>query len=319
MAMSSTILYPPPPYPPEAHMRQPIPQPLPQSLPQPLLQSTTQPEPESIESIPSLSEHHRLIFRQQPERARVAGTKDKERKPIDPPPIIQLHIRGECEASNNFLQSPYYFMCCSLFSVSDDEESSPIVPAGVLTGTLVSSLHRLKDINNKDGGFFVFGDLSVRVEGEFRLMFDLFELKGAKRDQAIHIKRTSSNPFKVLPPKSFPGMAESTFMSKSFADQGVKLRIRKEPRTLLSTKRQYNHNDSYHNTSPIDQSRSPKRQAMTPHNYSQNTAIYSNHNSIHATQPMHAGHQGQTTSPYAATQQFPMSNGLIPAPWYPLK
>ena len=27
-------------------------------------------------------------------------------------------------------------------------------------------------------------------------------------------------------------MAESTFLSRSFGDQGVKLRIRKEPRTL---------------------------------------------------------------------------------------
>ena len=38
----------------------------------------------------------------------------------------------------------------------------------------------------------------------------------------------------VSPPKSFPGMAESTFLSRSFADQGVKLRIRKEPRTVMS-------------------------------------------------------------------------------------
>ena len=37
----------------------------------------------------------------------------------------------------------------------------------------------------------------------------------------------------VSPPKSFPGMAESTFLSRSFADQGVKLRIRKEPRALM--------------------------------------------------------------------------------------
>lgn len=27
-----------------------------------------------------------------------------------------------------------------------------------------------------DGGFFVFGDLSVKIEGEFRLKFSLFEM-----------------------------------------------------------------------------------------------------------------------------------------------
>lgn len=28
-----------------------------------------------------------------------------------------------------------------------------------------------------DGGFFVFGDLSVKIEGEFRLKFTLFEMR----------------------------------------------------------------------------------------------------------------------------------------------
>ena len=32
--------------------------------------------------------------------------------------------------------------------------------------------------------------------------------------------------------KDFPGMLESTFLTRSFGDQGVKLKTRKEPRTL---------------------------------------------------------------------------------------
>lgn len=36
-----------------------------------------------------------LTIRQQPDRARVAGGKEKERKPIDPPPIVQLRVREE--------------------------------------------------------------------------------------------------------------------------------------------------------------------------------------------------------------------------------
>jgi len=36
-----------------------------------------------------------------------------------------------------------------------------------LAGTLVSSLHRLKDVDNMDAGFFVFSDLSVRHEGTY--------------------------------------------------------------------------------------------------------------------------------------------------------
>ena len=61
-----------------------------------------------------------------------------------------------------------------------------------LAGTCVSSLYRLKDQNNTgiiqssddrtsntaEAGFFVFGDLSVKKEGDFRLRFYLFEVRG---------------------------------------------------------------------------------------------------------------------------------------------
>lgn len=33
------------------------------------------------------------------------------------------------------------------------------------------------DFGAVDGGFFVFGDLSIKVEGEFRLKFTLFEMR----------------------------------------------------------------------------------------------------------------------------------------------
>jgi hypothetical protein len=39
-----------------------------------------------------------------------------------------------------------------------------------------------------------------------------------------------SDVFQVYPAKRFPGMEESTFLSRSFAEQGLKIRIRKELR-----------------------------------------------------------------------------------------
>ncbi|KAA8911024.1 velvet factor-domain-containing protein, partial [Sphaerosporella brunnea] len=174
------------------------------------------------------SEDYELLIRQGPERARVAGVKEKDRKPVDPPPIIQLKIRDDTDPAQNYLQSPYYFMCTNLYSANDSPSLYP--PHQALAGTLVSSLHRLKDIDNSDGGFFVFGDLSVKIEGEFRLRFSLFEMK---KNQVVHIKSITSEPFTVYAAKNFPGMSESTFLSRSFGDQGVRLRIRKEPRTLL--------------------------------------------------------------------------------------
>ncbi|KAL4792148.1 velvet factor-domain-containing protein [Aspergillus venezuelensis] len=179
---------------------------------------------------PSTSDDFDLVVRQNPSRARVAGGKEKERKPVDPPPIVQIRVREEgTYLSQHYLQSPYFFMCCSLYDAQEDAPA-PISPSTALTGTLVSSLHRLKDIDNSDGGFFVWGDLSIKIEGDFRLKFTLFEMR---KNEVVCLKSILSERFTVSPPKSFPGMAESTFLSRSFADQGVKLRIRKEPRTLI--------------------------------------------------------------------------------------
>ncbi|KAI9890003.1 MAG: hypothetical protein M1814_004621 [Vezdaea aestivalis] len=165
-----------------------------------------------------------LNIRQGPERGRVAGVKEKDRKPVDPPPIIQLRIKDDTDP-----QHPYFFMCCNLYD-PNHERPAQAAPQTALAGTLVSSLHRLKDVDNADGGFFVFGDLSVKIEGEFRLRFSLFEMRKA---EVFHIKSIVSKPFTVYPAKSFPGMSESTFLSRSFGDQGVRLRIRKEPRTMM--------------------------------------------------------------------------------------
>ncbi|PWY63951.1 VeA family regulator VosA [Aspergillus eucalypticola CBS 122712] len=220
-----------------------------------------------------------LIVRQQPNRARVAGGKEKERKPVDPPPIVQIRVREEgTYLAQHYLQSPYYFMCCSLYDASEDNPV-PVAPSTALTGTLVSSLHRLKDVDNTDGGFFVWGDLSVKIEGDFRLKFTLFEMR---KDVVTHLKSIITDRFTVYPPKSFPGMAESTFLSRSFADQGVKLRIRKEPRTLI--KRPVPRPEEYPQPIP----RSPDRSSIQ---------MPSNAFSAYPTTSRDYGYYGQQTHP----------------------
>jgi Velvet factor len=92
----------------------------------------------------------------------------------------------------NFLSSPYYFMCVTLHDSSTAEICAESRNSDV-AGTLVSSLHRVKDTESNgecqkedeavgsdiatDVGYFVFQDLSIRKEGEFRLKFNLFELQ----------------------------------------------------------------------------------------------------------------------------------------------
>ncbi|KFX94787.1 hypothetical protein O988_06136, partial [Pseudogymnoascus sp. VKM F-3808] len=201
------------------------------------------------------SADYELIVRQKPLHAKVFIGKEKDRKPIDPPPIVQLKVNEASDPAQNFLQNPYFFISTSLV---DDEETQP--PAdreevkNALAGTLVSSLHRLKDSDNADAGFFVFGDLSVKIEGTFKLQFTLYEVRGKEVE---YITSITSEPFTVHPAKNWPGMAESTFLTRSFSDQGVRLRLRKEPRFRLGPRGpgSDNYEPRHYNTSKRRQSR----------------------------------------------------------------
>ncbi|KAF2465513.1 uncharacterized protein BDR25DRAFT_318374 [Lindgomyces ingoldianus] len=200
-------------------------------------------QPPTVSSGTHLRSHDvTLTLRQQPKEALVT-TEGKEkvptiaRKPVDPPPIIQLTVKPQADPAQHFLQSPYLFMCTSLYKVDKDEAWDGNAGKS-LAGSLVSSLHRLKDVDNKDGGFFVFGDISVKVQGTFRLNFSLFDLRKDSHD-VMYLGSITSEPFRVLLPKDFKGMDESTYLSRAFSDQGVRLRLRKEPRAMMGNKRPY--------------------------------------------------------------------------------
>ncbi|KAG1449327.1 hypothetical protein G6F56_008674 [Rhizopus delemar] len=166
-----------------------------------------------------------IIVRQQPERGKESFTTERDRRSIEPPPILQLHWEHATEEElKKCLQSPFYFMVANL--VTDHEKL--ILPAqDYLSGSTVSSLHRLRDLDNSDGGFFVFGDLAVKKEGRYRLQFSLFEIVDG---QIQNRKVVYSDPFIVFSSKQFPGPVEATFLSRAFSDQGVRIKIRKEHR-----------------------------------------------------------------------------------------
>lgn len=111
-----------------------------------------------------------------------------------------------------------------------------------MSGTMVSSLHRLKDPGDQEGAFFVFGDLTVRREGTYCLRFDLLQMEfgvSSDPDSLVTVTSVTSNPFRVYSQKNFPKQQknESTFLTRSFSDQGVRLRVRKDSRLSLNRKR----------------------------------------------------------------------------------
>lgn len=179
---------------------------------------------------------YHILVKQQPREALVvAKGKEKARKAIDPPPIVQLEVKSTVDPQKNFLQNPYLFMMVSLYKADRDE---PLPGSDSMTGTLSSSLHRLKDHHNVDVGLFVFGDISVKMLGTYRLHFRLYEFN-PDVFTAQYLASTTSDKFSVLAPKDFKGMDESTQLSRLIADQGVRLRLRKEARTAAGSKRSY--------------------------------------------------------------------------------
>jgi hypothetical protein len=139
-----------------------------------------------------------------------------DRRPIDPPPIVQLKVtdtngedlsiekekeqekgkKGKKSKTNSmsFMHSkpllslelkgadatdPYYFLYATLVGSDEAQTELHVIEDGktrLLTGTPVSSLYYLKDVNHRDAAFFVFPDLGVRKEGQYKLKLTLFEI-----------------------------------------------------------------------------------------------------------------------------------------------
>lgn len=107
-------------------------------------------------------------------------------------------------------------------SGSDSDGSLGEIPTRNLIGNLVTNAFKLFDEHNEKGIWFVLHDLSVRIEGEFKLKFTFVNLK---TDEMIY---KFSQPFKVYSAKKFPGVVDSSQLGRVFASQGVKIPIRRD-------------------------------------------------------------------------------------------
>jgi hypothetical protein len=108
----------------------------------------------------------------------------------------------------------------------------PIVPMPTanrftrnLIGSLAVNAFKLNDDQGTLGLWFVLQDLSVRTEGNFRLKCSLVDVGSGK---APVLATIDTDTFQVYSAKKFPGVIESTPLSKVFAGQGIKIPIRKD-------------------------------------------------------------------------------------------
>jgi hypothetical protein len=189
---------------------------------------------------------YRIIMRQQPQAARACGFGDKDRRVIDPPPIVQLIIEHSSLAMTE-QQSDMrgsYVMSCSLYDESGTYDASSMPeeyhPQRRLTGTLVGVPFSGQDEHGKEGCFFCFGDLSCRTPGAFRLKFDLHmidPIRGSVVKRFPMQAEKFSDVFRAYNAKEFPGMLASSALAKRLKEQGCIIPIKKGNGDDLETSR----------------------------------------------------------------------------------
>ncbi|MCJ1469220.1 hypothetical protein MMC07_007853 [Pseudocyphellaria aurata] len=147
-------------------------------------------------------------------------------------PITPTYYSAQMQQNQGPLLSPH-----AMPPVTIDPRSSP---TGMFTRNLIGSLcvsaFKLTDPENNMGVWFILQDLSVRTEGTFRLKMNFVNVgtpsspsvQSLNNGSAPVLASTFSKVFQVFSAKKFPGVIESTQLSKCFATQGIKIPIRKD-------------------------------------------------------------------------------------------
>ncbi len=131
--------------------------------------------PQRLPTSAAVASTYRISIRQQPVAARSCGYGERDRRVIDPPPIIQMSIEDSAaseEEIRNRLTHSYSIMHCTIWNEAGDEDLSSM-PEDYRTqrrlmGTrCVITPLRATTENDEYGCFFCFPDLSCRTPGSF--------------------------------------------------------------------------------------------------------------------------------------------------------
>ena len=186
-------------------------------------------------------------MRQQPIAARACGFGERDRRVIDPPPIIQLLVTDPKTgvADTEELRYSLNVVHCTLWNADGTNEETALVQPDRRTtrrlmGQLVASPSVAKDEHDVEGCFFCFPDLSCRTHGKYRLRFVLMRIDPMN----LHVGGFSpilaevfSESFTVYTAKDFPGMRPSSALTRALKLQGCNIQVKKGNEKVLARKR----------------------------------------------------------------------------------
>lgn len=205
--------------------------------------------------------------------ARACGFGERDRRVIDPPPIVQLAVNDPITGRPDQLEMRYPFnvVHCTLWSQSENTDETALIGVDKrltrrLMGTLVSSPFVGLDEDGKEGCFFCFPDLSCRTHGKYRLRFVLMRLEPSDLQPEGYtpiITSAMSDVFTVYTAKEFPGMRPSTMLTKALKRQGCAIAVKKGNEKVLGSSGGVKDEGSGDDDAPITAPGKPKRRRKT--------------------------------------------------------
>ncbi|KZT63642.1 hypothetical protein DAEQUDRAFT_101592 [Daedalea quercina L-15889] len=184
----------------------------------------------------SKSKSYSIEIVQHPAKAAECGDATLTRLPLAPPLIARLVVSGDSDAG--VVEDPD--LAFLVAQVSLDSGREPISPetsghagssdtARLLYGSLVSSPHILRNLQGRQGVYFLFPDVSVRIRGRYQLCVtllrlprpDLPEFMGGHRAGAA-LAQARSLRFDVLPREDYTAPAQ-TPLTQYFLQQGARM------------------------------------------------------------------------------------------------
>ncbi|KAL9933735.1 hypothetical protein V8E36_007393 [Tilletia maclaganii] len=192
-----------------------------------------------------------LKVAEQPAHGRLYGFTTRDKRNIDPTPVVSLQIMDEHDRLDlRAMTSPYLLVQVSIRAADGTDRSLVINPNNdevvrsfegvqVQNGTYVSE---------DKTTYFAFPGLSVRLAGRYRLYFSLISLAqgiigssagrssshpsaaAGHRDSldmgSDPIASVASEEFEVFAPRRFPGVMYSSPLTRRLAERGVRVHLR---------------------------------------------------------------------------------------------
>lgn len=205
---------------------------------------------------------------------------------------------------------------------------APTQACPVITGVCVAGAAYLQKPSH--AAYFIFPDLSVRHEGFYTLKFHLFEqtkrvadmdegitivpspqstlenpLPGKQHENMVNRGHIQSAPFQVFSAKKFPGLQPSTELSKLIAEQGCRVRIRRDVRQRRVGDRKSKDEDAHSSRSIYNYQRDGSQESH--HEFIQPGPIQQRRLSI----------DSQASQTYGQSRQLSYPQSTMPSPALP--